>query len=423
MPIEILMPALSPTMKEGNLAKWIKKEGDKIKAGEVIAEIETDKATMEVEAVDEGILGKIVISQGTENVAVNSLIALILNDGEDPKSLENYSVKNTVDTSPKVSQTTKTNDVVINNSINSDNKNNNSLLGNSSNFDKVKASPLAKRIAKENNISISQISGSGPHSRVIKDDVLFFMNNSSARSNIVRRNPQEFNAIKNNNIRKVIAKRLLESKQTVPHFYLSCEFKIDKLLELRASLNSAAEIVNEKPSYKISVNDLIIKAVAMALKKVPNANSAWSEEAVLLYNNIDIAVAVAIDGGLITPIIKNADQKTIVNISSEMKELAKKAKEGKLQPEEFQGGSFSISNLGMYGIDNFNAIVNPPQSCILAIGQGLLKPIVEHNQIKIANVMNVTLSSDHRSVDGAVGAEFLKALRSYIENPVLMLIH
>jgi len=423
MPIEILMPALSPTMKEGNLAKWIKKEGDKIKAGEVIAEIETDKATMEVEAVDEGILGKIVISQGTENVAVNSLIALILNDGEDPKSLENYSVKNTVDTSPKVSQTTKTNDVVINNSINSDNKNNNSLLGNSSNFDKVKASPLAKRIAKENNISISQISGSGPHSRVIKDDVLFFMNNSSARSNIVRRNPQEFNAIKNNNIRKVIAKRLLESKQTVPHFYLSCEFKIDKLLELRASLNSAAEIVNEKPSYKISVNDLIIKAVAMALKKVPNANSAWSEEAVLLYNNIDIAVAVAIDGGLITPIIKNADQKTIVNISSEMKELAKKAKDGKLQPEEFQGGSFSISNLGMYGIDNFNAIVNPPQSCILAIGQGLLKPIVEHNQIKIANVMNVTLSSDHRSVDGAVGAEFLKALRSYIENPVLMLIH
>lgn len=423
MPIEILMPALSPTMKEGNLAKWIKKEGDKIKAGEVIAEIETDKATMEVEAVDEGILGKIVISQGTENVAVNSLIALILNDGEDPKSLENYSVKNTVDTSPKVSQTTKTNDVVINNSINSDNKNNNSLLGNSSNFDKVKASPLAKRIAKENNISISQISGSGPHSRVIKDDVLFFMNNSSARSNIVRRNPQEFNAIKNNNIRKVIAKRLLESKQTVPHFYLSCEFKIDKLLELRASLNSAAEIVNEKPSYKISVNDLIIKAVAMALKKVPNANSAWSEEAVLLYNNIDIAVAVAIDGGLITPIIKNADQKTIVNISSEMKELAKKAKDGKLQPEEFQGGSFSISNLGMYGIDNFNAIVNPPQSCILAIGQGVLKPIVEHNQIKIANVMNVTLSSDHRSVDGAVGAEFLKALRSYIENPVLMLIH
>lgn len=423
MPIEILMPALSPTMKEGNLAKWIKKEGDKIKAGEVIAEIETDKATMEVEAVDEGILGKIVVSQGTENVAVNSLIALILNDGEDPKSLENYSVKNTTETSPKVLQSTKTNDVVISNSINFDNKNNNSLLGNSSNFDKVKASPLAKRIAKENNISISQISGSGPHNRVIKDDVLFYMNNSSARSNIVRRNPQEFNAIKNNNIRKVIARRLLESKQTVPHFYLSCEFKIDKLLELRASLNSAAEIVNEKPSYKISVNDLIIKAVAMALKKVPNANSAWSEEAVLLYNNIDIAVAVAIDGGLITPIIKNADQKTIINISSEMKELAKKAKDGKLQPEEFQGGSFSISNLGMYGIDSFNAIVNPPQSCILAIGQGVLKPIVEHNQIKIANVMNVTLSSDHRSVDGAVGAEFLKALRSYIENPVLMLIH
>jgi pyruvate dehydrogenase E2 component (dihydrolipoamide acetyltransferase) len=414
MPIEILMPALSPTMKEGNLAKWVKKEGDKIKAGEVIAEIETDKATMEVEAVDEGVLGKILVAEGTENVAVNSCIALILEDGEDKKALDGYAAKSaTSATSAKVEEKKEEKISVTNTPA---------QVSSSQNFDHIKASPLAKRIAKDAGISLAGISGSGPHGRIIKEDVLG-LSGGQSKSGVVRRNPQEFHAVKNNNIRKVIAKRLLESKQNVPHFYLSCEFKIDKLQELRAALNEAAELdAAGNPAYKVSVNDLIIKAVAMSLKKVPEANSAWSDDAILIYNNIDISMAVAIDGGLITPIIKNADQKTIQAISIESKQLAKKARDGKLQPEEFQGGSFSISNLGMFGIDNFAAIVNPPQSCILAVARAVEKPVVEHGQIKIASMMNVTLSSDHRSVDGAVGAEFLKALRRYIEHPILMLL-
>lgn len=416
MPIEILMPALSPTMKEGNLAKWVKKEGDKIKAGEVIAEIETDKATMEVEAVDEGILGKILVAEGTENVAVNSCIALILDKGEDKKSLENYAAKSATPKTETKAEAKKEEKVAAAPAAPQ-------TAQTFSRDSNAKASPLAKRIAKEEGVSIAQISGSGPHGRVIKDDVLEFLNSGGSRSGVVRRNAQEFYAIKNNNIRKVIAKRLLESKQNVPHFYLSCELRMDKLLELRAALNEVAEHdANGNPSYKISVNDLIIKATALALKKVPLANSAWSDDAVLVYNNIDISMAVAIDGGLITPIIKNADQKTIQQISSEAKSLAKKARDGKLQPEEFQGGSFSISNLGMFGIDNFAAIVNPPQSCILAVARTVEKPIIEHGQIKIGHMMNVTLSSDHRSVDGAVGAEFLKALRRYIEHPILMLV-
>ena len=412
MPIEILMPALSPTMKEGNLAKWVKKEGDKIKAGDVIAEIETDKATMEVEAVDEGTLGKILVAEGTENIPVNSCIALLLDKGEDKKSLENYSAKSAA-VAPKKEEKIISAPAISHHQPAASNQHSSAF----------KASPLAKRIAKEEGVSLSGISGSGPHGRIIKEDVMDLINSGGVLSGAVRRNSQEFSAIKNNNIRKVIARRLLESKQNVPHFYLSCELKIDKLQELRAALNEVAP-QDEKgnPAYKISVNDLIIKATAMALKKVPEANSAWSEEAILLYNNIDISMAVAIDGGLITPIIKNADQKTIQAISKESKELAKKARDGKLQPEEFQGGSFSISNLGMFGIDNFAAIVNPPQSCILAVARAVEKPVVEHGQIKIAHMMNVTLSSDHRSVDGSVGAEFLKALRRYIEHPILMLV-
>ena len=411
MPIEILMPALSPTMKEGNLAKWVKKEGDRIKAGEVIAEIETDKATMEVEAVDEGILGKILVADGTENVAVNSCIALILEDGEDKKLLENYEKKSTAPKKIEAKKEEKTAPSLTTYDLRL------------TTGEAQKASPLAKRIAKESGISLAGISGSGPHGRIIKEDVLGFAKCGGARSGAVQRNAQEFRTVKNNNIRKVIAKRLLESKQNVPHFYLSCELKIDKLLELRAALNEVAEIdAAGNPSYKISVNDLIIKATAMALKKVPEANSAWSDDAILIYNNIDISMAVAIDGGLITPIIKNADQKTVQIISAETKQLAKKARDGKLQPEEFQGGSFSISNLGMFGIDNFAAIVNPPQSCILAVARAVEKPVVEHGQIKIAHMMNVTLSSDHRSVDGAVGAEFLKALRRFVEHPILMML-
>ncbi len=421
MPIEILMPALSPTMKEGNLAKWVKKEGDKIKAGEVIAEIETDKATMEVEAVDEGVLGKIMVAAGTENVPVNSLIALLLEEGEDKKVLDGYAVKAPAAASVPASASVA--------------KEESAKMPAASTIaaqptaptpqavqhfgGDVKASPLAKRIAKDGNVQLAQIQGSGPHGRVLKDDVVSFMNSGGGvRSGAVVRNSQEFYAVKNSNIRKVIARRLLESKQTVPHFYLSCELRMDKLTELRQVLNATLP----EGAPKVSVNDLIIKASALSLKKVPEANSSWTDESVLIYNNVDIAVAVAIDGGLITPIVKNADQKSIFAISTEMKQLVKKAKEGKLQPEEFQGGSFSISNLGMFGIDNFSAIVNPPQSCILAVSRTVEKPVVDHGQIKIGHVMNITLSSDHRSVDGAVGAEFLKALRNYIENPILMLI-
>lgn len=446
MAIEILMPALSPTMKEGNLAKWVKKEGDKIKAGEVIAEIETDKATMEVEAVDEGILGKILVAEGTQDVAVNTCIALILEAGEDQKSLANYQSKTL---SSKVENSeTKENKVkneehkIVENqsqitppkpvkSQSAEPNFENKITQQLDNFknpldDIIKASPLAKRIAKEAGVPLYAISGTGPHNRVIKEDVIDFVKSGNAMSFAktgVIRNQQEFYTVKNNNIRKVIAKRLLESKQNVPHFYLSCELKIDKLQELRSALNEVAPLDDKgNPTYKISVNDLIIKACAMALKKVPQANSAWSEEATIFYNNIDIAMAVAIEGGLITPIIRNADQKSIQDISQETKILAKKAREGKLQIEEFQGGSFSISNLGMFGIDNFFAIVNPPQSCILAVSRAVEKPIVEHNQIKIGHMMNVSLSADHRVVDGAVGAEFLKALRRYIEHPILNIL-
>ncbi len=416
MPIEILMPALSPTMKEGNLAKWIKKEGDKVKAGDVIAEIETDKATMEVEAVDEGVIGKILVADGTENVPVNSLIALLLEDGENKSVLDSYQSKGAV---PQVSAPKAEEKPAI---VETKSAPVNSNLSN----ERVAASPLAKRIAAEKNLNLSTISGSGPRGRIVKDDVLSYSGkgaSSCSRHGVVTRNPQEYQAVKNNNVRKIIAKRLLESKQTVPHFYLSVDLQIDKLLDVRKSLNELADVDSKGvPAYKISVNDLVTKAVALALRAVPAANSSWTDEAILLYNNVDVSIAVAVDGGLLTPIVRNADQKSIPEISNEIKALAKKARDGKLQPEEFQGGGFSISNLGMYGIDSFQAIINPPQSCILAVGAGVEKPIVENGEISIATIMNVTLSSDHRSVDGAVGAEFLKALKKFIENPVAMLI-
>jgi pyruvate dehydrogenase E2 component (dihydrolipoamide acetyltransferase) len=410
MPIEILMPALSPTMTEGNLAKWLKKEGDKIKSGDVIAEIETDKATMEVEAADAGVLGKIIISGGTENVKVNEVIALILEDGESQDLLKDYVANNSA-SEVKIEEKTEVK-ATSTNIIKE-------VVANSSN--RVMASPLAKRIAEQKNIDISKISGSGPHGRVVKDDVLAEKTSVSLSTQLVTgRNDVEYNKIPNNNMRKVIAKRLLESKQTVPHFYLSIECNIDNLLKMRTEMNSATN--SEKPEYKLSVNDMVIKAVAMALKKVPAANSSWTDEAILLYNNVDVSVAVAIDGGLITPIIKNADCKSLSIISNEMKSLAQRAKLGQLKPEEFQGGGFSISNLGMFGIKNFKAIINPPQSCILAIGASSERVIAKNGQMLVANIMDVSLSCDHRVVDGAVGAEFLAAFKGYIENPVTMLV-
>lgn len=428
MPIEILMPALSPTMKEGNLARWVKKEGDKIKAGDVIAEIETDKATMEVEAVDEGVLGKILVAEGTENVAVNSAIALLLEEGEDEAVLKNYQPKAAATTRSLASNAEQNKNLAQENttektaeitSTASGTKNITAYNQAAAQSERIAASPLAKRIAAEKNLNLQKIIGSGPHGRIVKSDVLAASANGANLNfgNVVNRNPEEYRVSKNNNIRKIIAKRLLESKQNVPHFYLNAEIKIDKLLGLRADLNNALA-----GSTKISVNDLIIKASALALSKVPEANSSWNEDGILLYNNIDISVAVASPNGLITPIVKNADQKSVMEISAEMKNLIHKAKENKLQPEEFQGGGFSISNLGMYGIDSFSAIINPPQSCILAVGAGVEKPIVEDGEIKIGTTMNLTLSCDHRSVDGAIGAEFLKALRQIIENPLLLII-
>ena len=409
MPIEILMPALSPTMTEGNLAKWHKKEGDKVKAGDVIAEIETDKATMEVEAVDEGIFGKVLVPAGTENVKVNAAIALLLEEGEDKKALESYKVSGggSQDSGKKEE---------VKKDIPAAPVQANIPEPRTQNFgSRVKASPLAKRIAEQESVNLSFVQGSGPNGRIVKADVLNAPKGGGA--GVVRRNPAESTAIPNNNMRKVVARRLTESKQTVPHFYLSVDLNIDALLGARAAINEKG-----KDKYKISVNDLVIKATAMALRDVPAANASWSDAAILQYNNIDISVAVAIDGGLITPIVKNADQKTIVQISSEMKDLAKRAKENALKPEEFQGGGFSISNLGMFGVKNFQAIINPPQGCILAVGAGEQKPVVKNGQIVVSNIMNCTLSVDHRVVDGAVGATFLQAFKAYIEEPVLMFV-
>ncbi|EER22015.1 MULTISPECIES: pyruvate dehydrogenase complex dihydrolipoamide acetyltransferase [spotted fever group] len=412
MPIKILMPALSPTMTGGNLARWLKKEGDKVNPGEVIVEIETDKATMEVEAVDEGILAKIVIPQNSQNVPVNSLIAVLSEEGEEKTDIDAFIAKNnSVSPLPK----TDTNLPKPHENIANVEEQGAVIKHDTS---KIFTSPLAKRLAKMGNIRLESVKGSGPHGRIVKQDILSYTS-STVHNKIVSRNPEEYRLVPNNNIRKIIAKRLLESKQTVPHFYLSIECNVDKLLDIREDINKS---FSEDKSTKISVNDFIILAVAKALQEVPNANASWGEDAIRYYNNVDISVAVAIENGLVTPIVKNANQKNIIELSREMKELIKKAKDNKLTPEEFQGGGFTISNLGMYGIKNFNAIINPPQSCIMGVGSSSKRAIVKNDQITIATIMDVTLSADHRVVDGAAGAEFLAAFKKFIESPALMLI-
>lgn len=412
MPIKILMPALSPTMTEGNLARWLKKEGDKVNPGEVIAEIETDKATMEVEAVDEGILAKIVIPQNSQNVPVNSLIAVLSEEGEEKADIDAFIAKNnSVSPSPKTdANLPKPHENLA--------KVEEQVAVIKHDDSKIFASPLAKRLAKMENIRLESVKGSGPHGRIVKQDILSYTPNT-VHNKIVSRNPEEYRLVPNNNIRKIIAKRLFESKQTVPHFYLSIECNVDKLLDIREDINKS---FSEDKSTRISVNDFIILAVAKALQEVPNANASWGEDAIRYYNNVDISVAVAIENGLVTPIVKNANQKNIIELSREMKELIKKAKDNKLTPEEFQGGGFTISNLGMYGIKNFNAIINPPQSCIMGVGASAKRAIVKNDQVTIATIMDVTLSADHRVVDGAVGAEFLAAFKRFIESPALMLL-
>ncbi len=403
------MPALSPTMTEGNLVKWLKKEGDTVKSGQVLAEIETDKATMEVEAIDDGILGKIIIPEGTDNVAVNSLIGLILEEGEDAAALDSVDTQSTPvpvmapSSAPSVAAEQPANIAIASKSVIDE---------------RIKASPLARRLAEQNQLTLNQIEGSGPKGRIIKRDIESAMTSSlSTTAVMTSSNAAAFIDISMTNMRKVIAKRLTESKQNIPHFYLSVDCQMDALLEMRVKMNTMQSDV------KISVNDLVIKACASALRDNPQANATFHDTYVRQYHDVDIAVAVAIEGGLVTPLVRQAQNKPLSQISKEMKNLASRARSGKLKPEEFQGGGFSLSNLGMYGIKNFNAIINPPQASILAVGASIKQPIIgEDGQIKVATIMNCTLSVDHRVIDGALGAELLQSIKKYIENPVSMLV-
>lgn len=433
MTIQVLMPALSPTMKEGTLSKWHVKKGDTVNPGDVIAEIETDKATMEVEAVEEGVVGQILIDEGQENVAVNTPIAVLLEEGEDENALSSVQVAQ-----PKVEEKAavveKQKEVkeesIVQKEVASSTQSSVAAFPQNvaqSQGERIFASPLARRIASQENVDLSLLKGRGPRGRIVKADVLEAVQSGQTvsgnaavdrLSRPLDSHEPAFEEVKNSSMRKVIAKRLLEAKQTIPHFYLNMETKLDALLNLRKDINSRLE----KDGKKISVNDMVIKACALGLKQVPEANVSWQEQAMIVYKDIHVAVAVAIDGGLVTPVIRHADKKSLVEISDEMKQLAEKARSGKLMPEEYQGGTFSISNLGMFGIKSFSAVINPPQSCILAVGAGVKQPVVEGDEIKIASVMTSTLSVDHRSVDGAVGAEFLQAYKSLIEDPLGLLL-
>ena len=421
------MPALSPTMEEGTLAKWLVKEGDKIQSGDLIAEIETDKATMEFEAVDEGIIGKLLVSEGSEGVKVNSPIAIILDDGEELKVSE---------TAGLVVETEQTKPEAATEELKEIHPPSISAVQTPST--RVLATPLARRLAREKGIDLESVSGSGPHGRIIKTDILDIKvsNLDTKKGNLA--NPvltnniqqvfgssitnlyadREYKEIPLNSMRKTVAARLTEAKQNIPHFYLRKEIKIDELLQVRSRINTHLIEKNNK----FSINDFIIKSCALALQSVPNANAIWAEDKILQLKPSDIAVAVSVDDGLFTPVIRDADTKSLSNISIEMKELAEKARSKKLLPNEYQGGSFSISNLGMYGIDNFDAVINPPHGAILAVGTGLKKPLVnDDNSISVANMMSLTLSVDHRVIDGALGAELLQSITKYLEDPVLML--
>jgi pyruvate dehydrogenase E2 component (dihydrolipoamide acetyltransferase) len=442
MPTNILMPALSPTMTEGRLAKWLKKEGDEVKAGDVIAEIETDKATMEVEAVDEGKLQKILVPAGTDGVQVNAPIAILLGEGEDPSDVTvpppppkaaAPAPKPAVAPVPAAAPAPAAKPAPAAAAQPAP------AAAPPEKGERIFASPLARRIAADKGVDLKAISGSGPHGRIVKADVEV-AKPGAARPAAAPGAPRPaapvpagaltaaavaagiaHHVVPHTSMRRAIARRLTESKQQVPHFYLTIDCEIDVLLKLRADLNAKAPEKGEG-AYKLSVNDFVIRAAAAGLRKVPAANAAWSDEGVVMFDAVDISVAVAIPGGLITPIIRNADSKGLAVISNEMKGLAARAKEGKLKLEEFQGGTFSISNLGMFGIKDFAAVINPPQGCILAVGAGEQRPVVKNNALAIATVMSVTLSVDHRVVDGAIGAEYLAAFKKLIEDPITLLL-
>ncbi len=437
MPIQILMPALSPTMTEGTLAKWLKAEGNMVDAGDVLCEIETDKATMEVEAVDEGTLGKILVAEGTEGVPVNQVIALLLEEGEDASALESAKTTAPAPAAALVPQSADepaagapTKPSATPGPV--------SAVGN-----RVFASPLAKRLAEQNALDIAAIAGSGPKGRVVKRDIEQALTSGTGKTALasastptqatipaeaamaptftsddpVLANMPSFEVVGNSSMRKIIAKRLTESARDVPHFNISSDVELDALLTLRKELNG-----KEGADYKISVNDLIIKAVAVTLKRWPYCNAAYTEDAILKFDRVDISMAVAIEGGLITPIIKDACSKGLAAISADAKELAGKARDGKLQPEEFQGGTFTISNLGMFGVKSFNSIINPPQGGILSVGVGEERAVVRDGKLSVATIMSLTLAVDHRCIDGALAAAFMKELKGIIEDPIQLML-
>ena len=436
MAVNVLMPALSPTMEKGNLAKWLKKEGDKIKSGDILAEIETDKATMEVEAIDEGILAKIVVPAGTNDVPVNDLIAIIAQEGEDVSSAPAAKAA-----TPAAAPVAAAPSAAVSAPVAA-------AAAPVAHGERVFASPLAKRQAKEAGLDLTKIAGSGPHGRIIEKDVKAAISGGGAKAAPVQSAAPaaapapkpaapmgmsdeqtkklfaagSYEEVPHDGMRKTIARRLSEAKSTIPHFYLTVDCDLDALLALREQINKAAPVKDGKPAYKLSVNDFVIKALALTLKAVPAANVSWTENSMLVHKHADVGVAVSIPGGLITPIIRAAETKTLTTISSEMKDYAARAKARKLKPEEYQGGTTAVSNLGMFGVKNFQAIVNPPHSTILAVGAGEQRVVVKNGAPAVATVMCVTVSTDHRSVDGALAAEMMQAFKGFIENPMGMLV-
>ncbi len=450
MPINITMPALSPTMEEGNLAKWLVKEGDTVKSGDVIAEIETDKATMEVEAVDEGRVAKIVVPAGTEGVKVNTVIAVLAADGEDAGAAAKGAAPAKAD-APKAEapKAEAKPEPAKAEPAKAEAAKPVSAANGQAAGERVFASPLARRIAKDAGVDVSAVAGSGPHGRVVKADVEAAISSGGAKAAPSAKAPTaataalppkamsddavlklfeegSYDLVPHDNMRKTIARRLVEAKSTIPHFYLTLDCDIDALLALRTQLNAAAPVKKtdkgEVPAYKISVNDMVIKAMALALMDVPAANASWTDSAMVLHKHADVGVAVSIPGGLITPIIRKAEIKTLSVIANEMKDLAGRARNRKLKPEEYQGGTTAVSNLGMFGVKDFSAVINPPHATILAVGAGEERAVVKNGRIEIANMMTVTMSTDHRAVDGALGAELLAAFKKRIENPLGMLV-
>lgn len=422
MPTNILMPALSPTMEEGTLTKWMVKEGDEVRSGDVIAEIETDKATMEVEAVEEGKIIKILVPEGTENVKVNAVIAVIAEDGEEATAPAAPAPQAKTEAAPKpaVKAEATASAPAKSEKTQSAKRTDTRLF----------ATPLARRIASDKGIDLASITGSGPRGRIIKADVEAAKPGAKPASTASAPlasgpgidprafyAPDSYDEVPLDNMRKTIARRLTQAMQEIPHFYLSIDCELDELLKVRKVLNAQAG-----EGIKLSVNDFLIRAAALALAKVPDANVSFAGNALLKHKHSDIGIAVAIDGGLITPIIRQAEDKGLAEISAEAKSLAERARNKKLKPSEFEGGSFSISNLGMFGIDNFTAVINPPQAAILAVGRGVERPVVKDGKLEIATMMTVTMSCDHRAIDGALGATFLQAFKTYVEYPPSMLL-